>query len=114
MTNPEVALRYIEKERVWRIEAHDEDHSPLGGMYFKKNSSNTLKLLYIYVHIKQRNIGELLLNRLITFAQENNYCEIIGDFQPVPEYAQAAEHLYTSNGFVLNQQKHTIRLELPH
>lgn len=100
--------RYIENDKVWRIETHDARNQLLGGLYFKENKDKSLKLLYISVQSPGKGVGGQLLDALITFAQHNGFIGITGDFLPVPESSVAAEQLYRSRGFQVDHKKHTI------
>lgn len=113
MALAELDIHYQNDKQVWRIETRDEHKALLGGLYFKEVHPKILKLLYITVHHKGAGVGGYLLDALITYAQQKEFEQIIGDFIPVPEYSNAAELLYRSRGFSLNTRKNTIQLALP-
>lgn len=104
----EVIEYYDTKQRVWRIEVKDEN-TVLGGSYLIIKGT-IAKIGYIISN--KSGIGSQMLEKIIQLAEENRCSKIVGDFIPVPESYQAALNLYSKYGFVINERKHTISLDL--
>lgn len=106
-----IEQKYDKEERIWRMNATNDQGERLGGLYYKKTSSE-LRLCYISVKEDGHGVGRALLEELVNTAQQDHATAITGAFIPVPETSGAAQHLYESLGFVINPKTKEMRKEL--
>ena len=104
----ETITQYRHKDHVWRIETRENNEILGGAFVIIKN--NTAKLGYIKSN--KEGVGRELLTNVIQLAKDAGCTELVGSFLPVLEAYSKAMNLYTSFGFVVDENKQTILLSL--